>query len=631
MLHFSSYGKEMYKLLPTLSLPQRLIYCIFHPFILSFLLISLLTIWTTYIILIALLDPLSTSDVRTGTIGAQSITTTTATATVTATKVTSSAVSSTLVNSYSFNTSIVQNIASDFIQQRLNDANSSLYSYVTQDIYPNWQQSIGDWNASLSNIANTKKLAYEYLLSCNDTITTQLYQKSIKINDTLDLLSQSALIVGNTNSQGIIANLSVDYWFVSDLFANISRDMETLANLSQSVTLPSVSNATMNFFPNITSNFFNSTVLNFTNALMDIQTSDNFTLYSKLASTRNLLKKRSETVITVGDVDQSRLYKRCQILSVICIIFCLFSMIAFSCYEWMKYRYERSSFNIHMAYMIDREESSHANDASTIKAQQKIRELTQRLSFSISEILVYQVSNLIKAGMDIEEPRWKRVSHFTWWICSSGKNLWILLFYVVVHWQLVSSVSSLANITTDIDVDTSSVVSKYTGLVPREVTSYPSNNPLVYSMVVEACTNFEASFENTLNASTTSQLEATLAKQAADINSQINKLSDTITVVTTPSWEDLNYSNSVNLQSIVGNTNTTDRLSYDILSQAVSEDVSVEITEEKQSNSLSKRENNSKIVRSIPLWKSLYRWGILAILIVITIHHVLGYAIVVRL
>lgn len=624
----------MYKLLPTLSLPQRLIYCIFHPFILSFLLISLLTIWTTYIILIALLDPLSTSDVRTGTIGAQSITTTTATATatatVTATKVTSSAISSTLVNSYSFNTSIVQNIASDYIQQRLNDVNSSLYSYVTQDIYPNWQQSIGDWNASLSDIADTKKLAYEYLLSCNDTITTQLYQQSIKINDSLDLLSQSALIVGNTNSQGIIANLSVNYWFVNNLFANISRDMQALATLSQNVTLPSVSNATMNFFPNITSNFFNSTVLNFTNALMDIQTSDNITSYSKLAGTRNLLK-RSETIITVGDVDESRLYKRCQILSAICIIFCLFSMIAFCCYEWMKYRYERSSFNIHMAYMIDREESSHANGESTIKAQQKIRELRQRLSFSISEILVYQVSNLIKAGMNIEEPRWKRVSHFTWWICSSGKNLWILLFYVVVHWQLVSSVSSLTNIATDIDVDFSSVVSKYTGLVPREVTSYASNNPLVYSMVVEACTNFEASFESTLNASTTSQLEAILAKQAADINSQINKLSDTISVVTTPSWENLNYSNSINLQSIVGNTYTTDRLSYNILSQAVSEDVSVEITEKEQSNSLSKRENNSKIVRSIPLWKSLYRWGILAILIVITIHHVLGYAIVVRL
>lgn len=619
----------MYKLLPTLSLPQRLIYCVFHPFILSFLLISLLTIWTTYIILIASVDSLSTSNVSTGTTGTELITTTTAspTATEVIPSLVSSTLSPTLVNSYSFNASIAQNIANDYIQQRLNYVNSSLYSYITLDIYPNWQQSINIWNASLSDVANTKKLAYDYLLYCNDTITNQLYQQSDKVNNTLNLLSRSALTVGDANNQAIVANLSLNYWFLNDLFVNISQDVTILENFSQSITLPSISNATMNFFPNITTNLFNFTVSNFTNALMNILTSSNSTSYSKLAHTGNLLK-RSQNIINVGNVDHSRLYKRCQILSVICVIFCLLSMIALCCFEWIKYRYERSSFNIHMAYMTEREELHHVNGESRIKAQQKIRELIQRLSFSIGEIFVYQVSNLINAGMDIEEPRWKIVSHFNWWIWSSGKNLWILIFYVVVHWQLVSS---LANMTTDIDVETPSVVSKYTEFVSPKFTSYASNNPLVYSRVVEACSDFETSFENTLNASTINQLEVVLAEQAADINSQIDKLANTISIVTTPSWENLNYSNPINLQSIVGNTNITGQLSYNILSQAVSEDVSLGITEYKQPNFLSKRESNSEIVRSIPLWESLYRWGILTILIVTLIHHIIGYAIVVRL
>lgn len=612
MLAYSSII-EMNQLLSPPSLPQRLCQCAFQPVLLTLVLSSLLTTWTTYAILQSHEggSPASTvnNQTRTSTVTYHSVSTTTATSSTTAP----------FQDLYTVNESAIQEIADEYTGDKVGKLNDLVNLQLLPQTYDIWRNSLRLWNESLNQTLETKKADYNNMLALRDGVTTELLGQSQRINDTLDLLSETALTVGNTNGQQVIQNLSLNYWFVDDMFAQVPKDLEALENVSQMIALPTIPNATFSFTTDNITDALQNAASNLTAALEQINASQNATASAKYSQS---LHKRSDDSTTVSRKTNT-LYKQPCIRSVcICILYA-FTVVLLCIYEWIKYSWEKEMFNIQAADALEVCDIELELETSKIKLQQRLRSFARQLAFSVREIVVYKFSNWVTGERRASELHWKRNSAFYWWIWSSGKTLWILTFCTILHWQAVVSMTPVRN-NADAQVSNPASYKRDTGM---QATNSSYDTSPVYSTAVWACNAFENEIDSLLTATIEADLQLFLNKSANDINSQMSNL-----VTQTANFTQIPWPN-ITISLEIPETKRNESLTAAIITRALNLSLSLTTTPLHVQNLQFPIKAAQEPLQDhfAPPLGPIYQWALIALTITALIHHLFGFLIIPRL
>ncbi|QLQ80551.1 hypothetical protein HG537_0D05520 [Torulaspora globosa] len=590
-------------LLPVPSLPKRLLRCPFEPVALTLTLTSLLSIWSSYTLIV--LNVGIESGIGSNATSTSSIVTVT----------TSTAPTTTVQASVSFNESAIATVIDQYSQRKLDRVNDWINSQVLSPLCLEWQQDLDHWNDSLNVAWKTKTKDYDSFLSFKDSIVTQFQQDSARINETLDVLSQTALTVGSLNGQELVQNFTVSYWTIDDLFANISSSMMEVRAAFEKIQIPTISCPT-----------FSLTVTNISADLMNI--TNNFTaeLSSIADSGKSILPiagKRfhqdASVKIPRHDKTPRILHNRCMLLTLVTCAIYLVTVIFLCVYEILKFSLERSTFNLHMASMFD-EYFSRMESHDEIKLQQKIRSTTRDLIFSMQESTVHKVSEIIYSRLG-PKLNWPRLTTVCWWIWSSGKIFWILLFYAAIHYQmLISIIQILPGTTTELEPMNKAFLSNINGA------NQTFDSTSIYLMTLQACRNFDQRFDDALTVSIDPYLTNLANIQIDHINS---KMISQITPFDTVPW--LNITSMQSLASPIPPSNDIETsLTYSIITQVIRPSVSIidttiqGIHEKTSGKKISTEQDKYYLTRS---WHLTYKWTLIALTIAAIIHHLLGFII----
>lgn len=582
------------KLLQCLSLPQRLIICIFNPVLLFFLSSLLLTIWSNYTIIgakyartpnvpVAVTVTASSTKTNVNTMVAASPTTTAVTT----------------AGTYYLDSTRLKSIASEYVQERADDVNATLSSFYNS-LLSEWQKNWDYWDTSLSVAIENQRARYLGMLAYNNTITQMLYEKSEEINSTWDIFSQTALTAVESKNNQVFQNLSLNYWFVNALFTNISQNLKELESYNGSTENPINAAERFSLVLN-NSKLFDNSIANFTGSMIEnIGQRDT-----------NPISKRD---FSLPD-SKSSLFNTSRTLSVICLVTYLVSVLILCVYQWLTYRLETSLFNVHMVefFRIFVEQQ-----IKMITVQQNMRQYSKDLFSTLNAPLVYYMSNFIDGKSQKFGIGWEFKFYFIFWVCSSGRYLVILLFYTFVHWQIIASLTNN---------ETLSIQKNYLqttgGLSVRE--ELATNNELsVMANVFRLCTNFTSSVNQIINETLVTQFETLLKQQTKSINSQMSNFVERFNITDPPRWDDLTYGDLCLSQNYGVSVN---KLTYNVINYAINAD-----TPESAQGKISRRSIETISVSYENLtWDTLYRWAMLSIVIILFLHLILGLTVFPRL
>lgn len=480
----------MHVLLNPLSLPQRLLSKIFYPPALGILVAALLAIWTIG----RLLESKA---------AAIEFTKTTSNATI----------------EWSVDSSALESTAKQFVKSWKRQAHDHVISHLTAYVYPYCQKAVESWNQSLSTSIHAQKIMYDYMLDVNKTITNTLYDKSKQINESLDALNHPDA-----------SQLSVNYWFVSNLFHNVSVNSTKISNLQLG-------------FPVIA----NSTKLNLPDISID-------PLVSKI---NKIVEQRPERIHATAKLQDNTfstsLKQHCRVLTAIMVTTYIIWTLGRCFYEWLKFKWETSIFNKHVdlhLYPLDKLEE----EAGPITSQQRLRRFAQQLVFTMNNILTYWVSNWIGASKVKGSRTWNRLVNFQWWIWSNTGYFLLILLAAIIHWQIcLSMINTRSNQLTALD--------KSQNQGPHTSTNNNTNNRSVFQVQFShECHNFELHVFETLNKSIFTQLwshNGTITTALYNVNEQMNKLVKNVQVASPPQWNNLSLSDLVYPRLAFSNLNSS--------------------------------------------------------------------------
>lgn len=544
----------MHTLLTPLSLPQRLLRKALSPLAIGLLLAALLSVWTISGIL------------ETKTTVALSVTT------------------SNTSTYYSLDSTNLHQLASTYIRKQRDQVQRHVTDYLAAQVFPDWRLAISSWNESLGTSVHAQRIMYSYILSCNESITNTLYDKSKQINESLVALEKTDLQIGTQN----LSTLSVNFWFVSKLFENVSKNDSQLASLE--LDFPVVSNDT----------YLNLSYVDAQGLVKGIERilAQNATI--PINATANV----NQRVISPPISSQSHA------LTAIFVSTYAVCVVLFSLYECVAYRWEIMIFNRHMDCYLNLTHKSE--DCGVITSQQRAREFTKKLIFTMYNTPVYWVSNWAGARENKRSPHWQRLMHFLFWMWSSSGYFWLLLLATVVHWQVYSSMMRACS-----------------RELARQETTWPENAnhtrtlnlTSIYPLVFQECTEFETHLFETLNNSVAHQLwskNGTLSKTLDSINSQMNTLVHTVDVAAPPQWRNLSLS-EVAYPPVLDHKNSSS-LCVNVVRHALSHKTSTKISEQ------------TSFISNLPRHAThLHQWALVALLVTMATHHLLGLVVFTRL
>lgn len=569
------------KLFPSLSLPQRLVICIFNPIIVFIFASLLLTIWSDYVMIDLTVTKIEGGGVDSVSASSTALVTTTATVTTTTTTTAVSTASQSSFATYYFDRDALEHVAQEYIEMRIKWVNATLSASYSSQL-SQWQHSLDMWNVSLIKAINDKREIYQNLLAYNQSIFNALYEKSKQINETWSLFSQTALSLEDT--QQVFNNLSVNYWFATSIFSNVSQQLQVLNSFDCNSKIPVIG-----FMP-IDLNFdkskqLDTSVTSFTNTLVNSLRENKY----------EAPRKRGNNL----EASNTSLKKRSRYFSIICLIMYFVSIGTLCIYEWLIFRIENSLFNSHMMEILD---TITAEETRGITLQQWVRKQTNKLCYTLTNPLLYRVANSIGSGLNESDSRWKYLSYYILWTLSNGKYLWILLFYTINHWQITSSLVSHQ-------------VSSAQGNFRREVTSPLTDSRLsLMKSTLEICSDFTFDVDKTIDDTLKVHFIASLDQQVDVINSQMTELSHNPTIAALSQWQNLSYSSPHDFE-VNGN-----EFSYSVMTQALNSDSSKFVA-----THLSKR-NTSNFNSSISetAWNKVYKWAVLLLIILLVLHFIIG-------
>lgn len=464
----------MHTLLNPLSLPQRLLRKALYLPTLGFLLIVLLAVWT-----IGGLIESKTAAVELTT-----------------------SVSNTHID-WDVDLKSLELIANSFVKVQRDQTHDHVRKYLAAHVYSRCHNAITSWNQALSASVHAQSIMYDFMLDLNKTITGVLYDKSKQINESLDALQVSDA-----------SQLSVNYWFIDDLFHEVPKNNTKLQDLR--LNFPKVPNSTKLNLPNISSNLFVSKV-------------------------KQIANNSSERVNANAKVKNQKfsthLASHCQVITAIMVVTYVLCTIGMCLYEWLKFRWETLIFNKHVDLHIHPLEKIDEEEAP-IKAKQKTYHFARQLVFTMNNTPLYWISNWIGARKTKEGKKWDRLVNVQWWILSNTGYFLLLLLAVIIHWQIyVSSIHAYSNQLATIEKP-----------LHHNLTNNFTNhiNPAFYRQFSQECSDFEIHTFQTLNNSIFNQLwshNGSISTTLNNVNDQMNKLVADVQVASPPQWNNLSLSN----------------------------------------------------------------------------------------
>ncbi|CDF88086.1 BN860_01992g1_1 [Zygosaccharomyces bailii CLIB 213] len=543
----------MHALLSPLSLPQRLLSKALSPLAIAVLMLVLFSLWTIDSIVearAAVALSLTTSNVSTG---------------------------------YSLDSSILRELADTYVQRQRNQVRNRVADYLTSQIYPSWRRAISSWNESLGTSVHAQRIMYSYVLNSNETITNTLYGKSRQINESLEALSATYLRDESLN----LSELTVNYWFVSELFENVSKNDTKLANMK--VDFPIVSNKT----------YFNISAAGVQDLVKGIE--------GVLA--RNFNTTLNTTAAVEQHIVLPRVKPRSLFLTAIFVSAYAVCVILLLLYEWIKYRWEIVIFNTHMDW--HHASSKKAENSGIVTTQQRARQFTRQLTFTMHNAPVYWLSNWVGARKNKNSPHWRRLTHAQWWMWSNAGYFWLLLLAIIIHWQ--------------IDL---SLVKTYSEDLEKQEIAWPLdsdevhtiNSTSVYPLVLQECDKFESKLFQTFNNSVAQlwSYNGTLSQTLDGINNQMNKLVHTVDVVAPPQW--CNISLSEVAYPPLLNYSISNNLCANVLRYALLHKTTTKTSEQ------------TSFISNLPRpTTQLHKWALVATVVAMATHHVLGLTVFTRL
>lgn len=603
-------------LLPAPSLPRRLLRCPFEPIVLTLTLSLILSIWSTNVLLV------SNSDSR---IDYPSVTpASTSTVTVSSTDIIStiSTPTTTLQALNKVNDSAIKTIIDDYSRYRLDNINEWINAQVSDPMCEEWKRSLKQWNDSLNLAMETKTNGYNSFLAFKNSLSIQFQQDSARINETLDLLSQTALTVGSLNSQELAQNLTVEYWTIDDLFANYSSDMIKVKQVFEDVQTPEISCPSFSLkLANISAEIA-KVADNLTAALHNISRSNN----SSISAADKRINLKASVAAERQVQVPNELHKRCRLLTLITCIVYLVVVIFLCVHEMLKFRLEKSMFNLHIADMLDQNFIPDRSDCDRIKGQQELRSKTDNLTFSIQEPVVQKISAILYSSRGNLGPDWPRLTTVVWWIWSSGRVFWILLFYTIIHCQMLLSIFQVHR---DMTVESSPTPVNRSVSEEMQGVNLTYDPKAIYLATLEVCQDFEDDFNKVLAASVETYLTDSINSQIDTINS---KMVSQKTPFDTISWENITARENLNFPPS-NSSNDGINFNYAILEEAIQPSVSVTgatqlLNVKTPGKEVQNKRKNGYITKS---WQPIYKWTLIALMAAAMVHHLLGSIISLRL
>ena len=609
-----SEHKHYPMLLNSLSLPQRLVYCMFHPYLINSLFFALITTWTFHSFhtensIIYQRSTASTSTITSG-LG---------------------------VYNHKLSKNITLNLASvdTLAQQYMTSKSNSTVSYINEVIENYWyrdlQLQLVTWNDTLTNNIADNLQYFKNLQVYNEVIHDQLLSNANVINATLQKLAKTGLLLetsdNNNYNEQLTNNFTLNYWFLDSLFGNVSGSIDSLDTISQMVALPNVLVPTLKSVQYNNSESLATSLDIFKGKLNNISR-----LYANDSLVTNL-KKRSlaedDTAKSSSDRKTVRIYTA--VFIVVYIILVPILMV----FEWIKFRWEKVLFNEQYSSMISELEDYKINSL------QGSRKCILQLQNSMNNIIVHMFSNSLFKSFNVSLKRWKKTTAFNQWIYTNGLQLWVLFFNVVIYWEIIANISSTGTTSSNSTNGKSIGMSQepfnmYTNSSTAEVvtntttkidTSYKKN---LIDDVNYACMEFQTSADfliyNMINNQLWSENTGILSKLINSTNIQMKSLIHSLTSETSSldiaDWTYQNVTVPISLPNLSEN-NLTMSILTNAFEVTILDHLDIEMNTSTQKSS--EKQLSTSTVSSSSQLHQIRKWSLIITTILIIFHHIMGY------
>ncbi|EHN01933.1 Prm2p [Saccharomyces cerevisiae x Saccharomyces kudriavzevii VIN7] len=439
------------RLIKSLSLPQRLINCLFHPLLLIFFTSVILTIWGTFSVIDATMIKTSymkikKNDTEIATVVSISTTTATSTTTlVTTHQPTSSA------SIYSLNKSFIDDTLDQYFEGKVKDVASQIdtdmqekFQLYTDNLLNNKQQLI-------TNQISLETESMKNVLGLNNTIYNELLTKSQLINETWNRISEDAMTIDEESISQMASSLFLNYSMFDDIFQNYTTRLNFLQVFNDTITdfsLQLGTNTTFNLNFLQTSTSWDQFKKNFTETLQnEISTLSGSTTNVKPPTT---LAKRSfeisEEEKNAFNAVKSRILRMCRKMTIIFTAIYVAFVVLLMIIERIIFQLENQQINLVMSQINNFTGYTSFTQYNTI-----VRGLIATLNLCVLYPFPYHFTKLInqkilKRGpeqIDGKKVKRSKLFYCSWWVFSNGVHLWLFgLLMLLVHWQIVSRLTS---------------------------------------------------------------------------------------------------------------------------------------------------------------------------------------------
>lgn len=640
----------------SLSLPQRLFYCLFHPLLLIFFTSIIITIWSTFSVIdVTIAKTFHTETKWNNTVVTSvSISTITTTATETSVATYQPTYSASI---YSLNNSYIDGRLDQYFDSKLR----SIASVVSTDMQEKFQSYADDLLNDKQQLI-TEKISLETesiksVLELNNTIFNELLAKSNLINVTWSEISEDAMTLDQDSISQLAQNLFLNSFMFDNVFQNYSSKLEFLRAFNDTITdfpIQLSANNTLDLSYLQTSTDWIQLKQNFTTNLQSqISTvSGNTTTAKSSASISKRSLNNNSEESNDFDAVKNKLFHRCQKMTIIFTVLYFALVILIMIVERIKFQLENQQINLAISQIDDSTGCTNFTQYNNI-----LRNLITTLNLSVLYPVVYQLTKLMNQKIlkrntkESNEKKAKRSKLFycNWWLFSSGVYLWIFgLLMILIHWQIVSRLTSFA-------VPEPSALKKRSENLSykRELWADANITTAVDGVINDSidllCENFQLEInERFLPTNLTSQADPSLEAQSMEILSSWGNATNTqfekYINGSSQDWQETNVrfepllsTNSVTVfmnrysvpaNSVAGANSSfaTDIQKYGIIIK----ETNVTDTSVGALSLLGKRqvEEQEQKQKNSPSSHTIFKWGLLITCLVILLHHLLTFIII---
>ncbi|CAI4065585.1 hypothetical protein SUVZ_09G1240 [Saccharomyces uvarum] len=640
----------------SLSLPQRLFYCLFHPLLLIFFTSVILTIWSTFSVIDVTIAKTSHTKAEWNetVVTSVSISTITTTATKTSVATYQPTYSASI---YSLNNSYIEKRLDQYFESKLRNIASVVNTDMQAKFLSYADNLLNDKQQLITDQINLETESIKSVLELNNTIFNELLAKSHLINVTWSEISEDAMTLDQDSISQLAQNLFLNSSMFDNVFQNYSSRLEFLQAFNDTITdfpIRLSANNTLDLSYLQTSTDWIQFRQNFTTNLQSqiyILSGNTTNVKSSASITKRSLSTNSEEN---GDFNavKKKVFHRCQKMTIIFTVLYFALVILLMIVERAKFQLENQQINLAISQIDECTGCTNYTQYNNI-----LRNLITTLNLSALYPVVYQLTKLINQKIlkkntkesDGKKAKRSKLFYCNWWLFSNGVYLWIFgLLMILIHWQIVSRLTSFA-VPEPGALKKRSEPTSYKRELWADANITTAVNGVMNDSIDLLCENFQLEInERFLPTNLTSQADPSLGVQSMEIlsswgnatNTQFEKYlngSSQDWQKTDVQFEPLLSTDSVtvfiNQYSVPVNSVAGANSSFAIDIQKygiIIKETNVTDTSAAALSSLGKRliEEQEPKQKNSPSPHTVFKWGLLITCLVILLHHLLTFIII---